>query len=79
MRDTLTFRYGAGAAARSIASPRDAGRSVRDWARFALLRRSGVIALCKDPIAVFSAPWLADTFDMDVVVTIRHPAAWWPR
>ena len=29
----------------------------------------------KDPIALFSAEWLADTFDMDVVVLIRHPAA----
>lgn len=31
--------------------------------------------LVKDPIAFFSAKWLAATFDMDVVVLIRHPAA----
>ena len=31
--------------------------------------------LLKDPIAVFSAEWLGDTFGMDVVVLIRHPAA----
>jgi hypothetical protein len=31
--------------------------------------------LLKDPIAFFSAEWLADTFDMDVLVLIRHPAA----
>ena len=29
----------------------------------------------KDPIAVFSAEWLADTFAMDVLVLVRHPAA----
>ena len=29
----------------------------------------------KDPVAVFSAPWLARHFDMNVVVMIRHPAA----
>jgi hypothetical protein len=29
----------------------------------------------KDPIAFFSAEWLADAFDMNVVVLIRHPAA----
>jgi hypothetical protein len=29
----------------------------------------------KDPIALFSAPWLARTFNADVVVLIRHPAA----
>jgi len=32
-------------------------------------------ALIKDPIAFFSAEWLVDTFDMDALVLIRHPAA----
>lgn len=32
-------------------------------------------ALVKDPIAIFSAEWLAKVFDMDVIVLIRHPAA----
>lgn len=31
--------------------------------------------LIKDPIAIFSAEWLASRFNMDVVVMIRHPAA----
>ncbi len=31
--------------------------------------------LLKDPLALFSAEWLANTFNMDVVVVIRHPAA----
>lgn len=31
--------------------------------------------LIKDPIAIMSAEWLAETFDMDVIVLIRHPAA----
>lgn len=31
--------------------------------------------LLKDPIAAFSSNWLADRFNMDVVVVIRHPAA----
>ena len=31
--------------------------------------------LIKDPIAVFSAEWLASRFTMDVVLLIRHPAA----
>lgn len=31
--------------------------------------------LIKDPIAIFSAPWLSERFNMDVVVLIRHPAA----
>jgi hypothetical protein len=32
--------------------------------------------LVKDPIALMSAEWLAHTFGMQVVVTIRHPAAY---
>lgn len=74
LRDALAFRYRPGAAIRSIRSPRDAARTVRDWARFARLRRRHAVALWKDPIALFSVPWIADTFDVDVVVTIRHPA-----
>ncbi len=31
--------------------------------------------LVKDPIAFFSAPWLAKNFNMDVIILIRHPAA----
>lgn len=31
--------------------------------------------LIKDPIAVFSAGWLAQTFPMDVICLLRHPAA----
>lgn len=32
--------------------------------------------LIKDPIALFSAPWLADRFNCRVIVMIRHPAAY---
>ena len=31
--------------------------------------------LVKDPIAIFSVEWLAERFNMDVVIMIRHPAA----
>ncbi len=31
--------------------------------------------LIKEPIALFSAPWLASRFGMEVIVMIRHPAA----
>lgn len=58
-------------------------RSVRDVAR---ITKAGVLAararlrkrrpLFKDPIALFAAPWLAERFGMNVVVMIRHPAAY---
>jgi len=71
--DTLAFRYKTGAELRTIRTPKDAARLVRDRARFRRYRRKRAAPLVKDPIAVFSAEWLSDTFDMDVVVLIRHP------
>ncbi|PSO44865.1 hypothetical protein BRC21_00800 [Candidatus Saccharibacteria bacterium SW_7_54_9] len=31
--------------------------------------------LMKDPLALLSAEWLHETFDMEVVILVRHPAA----
>jgi hypothetical protein len=42
---------------------------------FRRYRQQGLIPLLKEPIALFSAEWLAQTFDMNVLVLIRHPAA----
>lgn len=75
VRDVLRYRYHTGAELRSIRSPKDAGRFVRDRYATARNRRRGAVPLFKDPIALFSAAWLADTFGMDVLVLIRHPAA----
>ena len=75
LADTLAFRYRAGAELKSLRSPKDAGRFVRDWYVTGQHRRRHAVPLFKDPIALFSAGWLADTFDMDVLVLIRHPAA----
>jgi hypothetical protein len=47
----------------------------RDASRFAWHRLRGHRALLKDPIALFSAQWIAKTIDADVIVLIRHPAA----
>ena len=47
----------------------------RDAWRFARNRRRRAVPLLKDPIAVFSAEWLADTFSARPVLLVRHPAA----
>ena len=31
--------------------------------------------IIKDPIACFSAPWIADHFDLRTIIIVRHPAA----
>ena len=54
---------------------RAAGRTAADLFTFTRLRVAKARPLVKDTIAVFSAGWLAERFGMDVVVTIRHPAA----
>jgi hypothetical protein len=73
--DMLRWRYAAGAELRSLRSPRDAARMVRDAARFTRYRRAGALPLLKDPIAVFSAEWLNATFGTRPVLLVRHPAA----
>jgi len=49
--------------------------TVSEQLKFGYGRLRGKRALFKDPFAVFSAPWLAQEFDMDVIILIRHPAA----
>jgi hypothetical protein len=39
------------------------------------LRRFNHRPLIKDPIAVMSAPWLHQQLNCDVIITVRHPAA----
>lgn len=57
-------------------TPKQAARLLRDAVRVERRRRSGRALLLKDPIAIFSAPWLAETYDLGVVVMIRNPVAY---
>ena len=71
----LAWRYAYGAELAALRRPKDAARMARDACRFARNRRAGAVPLLKDPIAVFSAEWLADTFSVRPVLLVRHPAA----
>jgi hypothetical protein len=75
LRQTITFRYHTLAEIKSLRSIKDALRMGRDWATFLVGKRSKRRALLKDPFAVFSGPWFADRLGCQVVVTVRHPAA----
>jgi hypothetical protein len=68
-------RYRWGLGARDIRRPVDAAMAARDAGRFLRRRLTHQRPLIKDPIALFSTPWLAERFDMDVVLMVRHPAA----
>jgi hypothetical protein len=72
---TLSFRYDVPAELRAVRGPRDVARMLRDWSRTVGYRLRGARPLVKDPIAFFSAPWLARRYDMEVIVLVRHPAA----
>jgi hypothetical protein len=75
LQDMLEFRYKTLEELRVVRSPTDVGRLLRDRVRFSRYRRRALRPLLKDPIAVFSAEWLHHRFGADVVVLIRHPAA----
>lgn len=56
-------------------SARAAARLARDGWDSAVGMLGGRATLVKDPIAVFSAPWLADRFGLNVVLMVRNPGA----
>lgn len=74
-RDLLAFKYFLFDEIKSLRSRKDFLRMGRDLAIFTNGRLRKQRALLKDPFAVFSAPWFAQRFDCQVVITARHPAA----
>lgn len=75
LQDTLACRYDLKAECAALHSSRDVLRMLRDFSYATYSRITHKSPLVKDPIALFSTEWLAETFDMDVIVMIRHPAA----
>ena len=75
LRRTIALEYNLGAALRHARSRQDLYRTLEEYRMLRRQRRAQAVTLVKDPIAVFSAPWLAARFDMRVVVLMRHPAA----
>jgi len=73
---TLNFSYNFVGGLQSIKNWRDVRACAGEWKQFWRSRRQNARPLLKDPVAVFSAEWLAQRFDMQVVVLIRHPAAY---
>jgi hypothetical protein len=73
--DMLAFRYNYRAQALQTRSMQDLKGLIRDGGQFARYRMQGLRPLIKDPIAVFSSEWIAESFDAQIVVIVRHPAA----
>lgn len=73
--EMLEFRYHTWAEVKSLHSRKDLMRMVRDWNAFRSGRFHQKRPLVKDPFAIFSARWLVERLRFQVVITIRHPAA----
>ncbi|MEA3439608.1 MAG: sulfotransferase domain-containing protein [Chloroflexota bacterium] len=74
-QETLKFQYHTWLEIKSLRSAKDVGRLMRDWRTFTRASAHVEHLLIKDPFAVFSAPWFADRLNCQVVITVRHPAA----
>tara|TARA_A100001037_G_C15153529_1_gene641543 strand:- start:8274 stop:9038 length:765 start_codon:yes stop_codon:yes gene_type:complete len=72
---TMELRYNLWPALRLARSWRQIRRVRNEYASLSKIRYRGARPLIKDPIALFSAEWLASSFGMQVVTMIRHPAA----
>jgi Sulfotransferase family len=75
LRRVLTLRHSWWDDFRASPGPRRAVGATRRGLHTLGRRLAGCRPLLKDPIALFAAEWLADAYGSDVVVLIRHPAA----
>jgi hypothetical protein len=74
-RELLEFRYHILSEVRALRSWKDFLRMGRDLHIFFKGEMEGRRALLKDPFAVFSTVWFAQRLDCQIVITVRHPAA----
>jgi hypothetical protein len=76
VKQMLEFRYNFSAEMASLRSPRDVLRMVRDSSRMVFTRYLfRQRTLVKDPFLLFSSEWLEEKFNTQVVILVRHPAA----
>jgi hypothetical protein len=75
LSDTFHFRYNIGAELSTVRSLRDFARLTRDSTIFLKNKTLGIAPLLKDPMAVLSAEWLANCFEVNILISVRHPAA----
>ena len=73
--ETTRFKYHTWREIKSLRSAKDVARMGRDWSSFALARLRHQRPLLKDPFAVFSIPWFSQRLGCQVIVLVRHPAA----
>lgn len=73
--ETMNLRYHTWLELGDIRSLKDIGRMGRDWGMFTFGRKAGRQVMLKDPFALFSADWFSRRLGCQVVIAVRHPAA----
>lgn len=74
-RKLLRLEYGLGRELNSLKSRKDLLRMMRDTWIFGRGKLTKARPLLKDPFAVFSLGWFIERLGCQIIVTIRHPAA----
>jgi hypothetical protein len=75
IKDLVEFRFNLRHKLGQCTNLEGVAGQLKKYTRFTWYHLRGVRPILKDPIALFSAEWLFSRFNMDVVVMIRHPAA----
>lgn len=75
IKNMLEFQFDLISGLRGVRSSRDFAKLLRDYYNCTRYRLDGSRPLVKEPTAIFTAPWFAGTFDADIIILIRHPAA----
>jgi len=75
IKNTLEFRYNLIHKFKSTRNPKNILAGAAKYVQFTGYRMAHARPLLKDPIALFSAEWIASRFNTDNVIMIRHPAA----
>lgn len=75
LQDTLQFRYSILRDVKKAENFNHIYHAIKRYRKWRRYRKHSRRPLMKDPLALFSAGWLAEQFNMQVVILIRHPAA----
>jgi len=75
LSNVFQYKYPLGSNIAKIKTVRNVTRIIRGHGAFLYHKIRKDTPIVKYPIALFSADWLSETFNKDVLVIIRHPAA----
>jgi hypothetical protein len=75
LKNTLEFNYNFMGQLQSKKNLANFKLTIKEYLQFLGYKYQHKIPLLKDPLALFSIPWLVEKFDINVIILIRHPAA----